>query len=1092
MSLAVSPRFARISRGLACLGLCLSWFVITCPAAQAATWAILASRGEEAEKNAVDLLSVELSGLQGIELVERVEVQSLLREQQPSAFGDETDSLTLGRLLGVDGFALWESQSGQPDRQTARLICFDGRTGVRLSDRGLTGRRLEDLLDEAKEAIREATRKRDAVDRREVVLMSISSVRDAAPEQLKGQIPDAIREIERTLISQPGIVLLERERLRFVLQEQMLPIAQAQAHLLAAAQSVTLEFSRRSGDKLGAVLRIHHPLDEPAIEVPWDLEPGHRNEFVQRLQRALEERDARLRRRPRDEQSQVAHEAALLEKDGLRLDSLRAPMAAAVRWEAAYLLTPHYIHLTRLQRSLSDSLSDVFLDRRTYTKHLHGAVFNSDGRRRVRPEAVPPAPEEMWLQALEIADYRLSVQDRLGDVPPFNELIIVSTFLNNFAYLKPDHHPRAISRAKAFLDREEAFLLKRVATYRHHSANKILTEAERRAGAASVRLQLYCRAGRFLTSEWRPELLARIRDVDPEDERIPEDSFTLGALIDLTPDEREEFFRVAGAAFSPPRGELPPSYRFAQLWLDAYYGREDQKRTLTNRVDQFVEDVTDMLLSPETKLHSRHLEIVLPAGSVRVPGRQVYALEWISRALGLPGQSRRSDLSTTTVRRLLDHDIVPAQLVLSLNPKSPVQRELLEDAIETLAGEESQYDAGSRANLTKALKERLGDPSIAPVVNLESRMKLVFPVPGERTKSCEVIHACRSPVGIVVFTRRHDDAQSSWLIETHVKDAKTSWRVLGTHTVRDETVSAAEVKLKGLPFGNTHRPKNFFDQIVSTTVPQVSDDHFLLPTALGGIVVYPRSGRPPFALDESTGLPSNFVQAQVVHGNTLYAWFGPQGISASLVAIDLTSRQVRVLVSTAQEALTTPLSNFPTGQCLGMVLSSDGSSLDMLMSGSGWEERCGLWRMDISNGQIRPLVTGKFLTTRMIQTGESLTFDKYGTLFGKDRGPSGQRFDDIVTIHSRSLEVKETPRPKGIKNTPLPYPRDADRQVWIYPISEHVIEERRSTGKFVRFKLMTERRDESMKWCEISRDGDEMLWYSNQRVWTAQWSTLVP
>lgn len=1090
MNLVASMRLVQQCRQIACLCLWLSWIAFFSPATHAATWAILTSRGLDVEKNAVDLMTAGLLGVPGIELVERADVQSLLREQQLSAFGDETDSLFLGSLLEVDGFAIWEGQTDQVDRQTGRLICFDGKTGVRLTDQVLTGNRLEDLTTRAKDAIQEAARKREAVDRRDLILMSISSVRDSLPEQLKSEIPGAVEELERTLIGQPDLVLLERERLRFVLQEKMLPIARAQAHLLSAAQSVTVEFSRRPGDKLGATLRIHHPLDSLPIEITWDLEPGHRDEFLQRLKRSLEDRDARLKTLPRRDLNQLNHEASLLEKDGLRLDSIGAPLAAAVRWEAAYLLTPHSMHLRRLEMSLSGALSDAFLDRKTSTRHLHGRMHGTDGRRSPRPEDVAPAPEEMWLRALEIAEYRLSVQERLNDVPPHNELLGVTFFLANFPYLKPDHHSRAISRAQAYLDREEAFMLKRVETF-EPNPKRNLTDAERRASAASLRFQLYCMAGRHLTSDWTPGFLNRIREVDPGDERIPEDSFTREALIELNEAHREKFFDIAGTEFSPPRGELPLSYRVAQLWLDARHGDEDRKRTLGNRAEQFVADVTDMLVSPERTSNPRHLEIVMTAGPVRVPSYQAYGQEWIMMALGMRTPTRHSNLRLATVRRLLDHEVVPAQLVLSLNPQAPAERELMQTAVKVLAGERSQYDAESRKNLTRTLKERLGDIVVAPVVNLESRMTQVFPVSSRQTKGSEVIHACRSPIGIVVFTRRHNDAKSSWLTEAHVLNG-TSSRLLGTFAFPDEAVSSAEAKLKGLTFREVHRPKNFFDQLIPSAVPQVNDDYFLLPTALGGIVVYPRSGLPAFVLDESAGLPSNFVQSLAVRGNTLYAWLGPQGMSASLVAIDLTSRKLRVLVSTAQEAQATPLSNFPTGQCFGMVLSSDGDSLDMLMSGWGWEERCGLWRMDLKSGQIRSVKTGKFLTTWMIQTGDSLIFDKHGLLFGKEYGPSGQRFDDIVTVDSTTLQAKESVRPEDVKNTPLPLTRDADRRVWVYPLSEHVIEERCLTGEFARFQLMSRKGDERMRWCEISRDGDEMLWYSNQRVWTARWSTLVP
>lgn len=1071
----------------------------------AETVTVLTAHETAAEQTVRDLLQVELSTDAEIEIVERTNVRDLLQEQRISAFGDQSDSLLLGRLLGVDAFVVWEGARVDDNLTTnsGRLICFDGATGTRLGDHSLAGDDVFHLARDAARAIRDALKKRTALKNAEIALFSITSIRNVdLPAGETHRVPQLIAQVEQALIAQPGVALLERERLRFVLREQQLPLATAQAHLLAATQSITLEFSRTADNAVQVTLRIHHPLDEKPIELDWL--PGDDAGLIklsEKLSRVLATEGPRWREAASSGPSSVAQEAQRLESDARRLDAIQNPFGAAVRWEASYLLDKHDRRLSMLLTSLQGSLARSMIDPITHTNSLYPMIHELNGMRRTKPAAAPPAPEEMWLRAIEIADYHLMLADELGHhaahpQSPYNELISRSFFHWNLAYLNSHDHPQAILKARSYLERFEALLLKRNATDQPDPKAK-LTDSERRASAASLRFRLFCGAKRYLYTDWESKFLELARDLDAADHRIPPLIEVTEALIDLSPASRQKFFDTLGSSSGRQMDQLPLHYRYLQLWVDAHHGRPELQQSLDDRVGQFVSDVTEQICdpnSPERQIRFGY-GIVVSGGPITIPAGFGHGLSLISDALELPGVRSQSQRRIAVFRELVKHNFVDAELIdRQLQPQNPEHRQLLEQALQVMESDGSGYKEEDRARLIAAIRTRLsGAPKIT---SLERRLTLIYPPPGRPVADTRIIHALPTPSETLLFTRRLDRQRAAWIVEASVIEPGSPPKLRGTYAFPQKIVTEFEAKLPTLGFqGN--RPLNFFELSISTALPVADEKHFFLPTPGGGILVFPRNGNAAYVIDEAAGLPSNCIQALAVVQGTLYAWVGLQGVGGNnMVAIDIASKRVRTLVSTEQEEKTTPLNSLPGGQCLGLVKSPTDDALYLLIS-AYTDKRNGLWMMDCQTSRFRSVYTSDyFISDWFMLDGDQVVFGKRGLHFGKPGFKGGaqpsDRFSDVVTVNCSTNQWEEVPIPKLVEDRFLPLWKNEEYTFWFFPPSHQFTIEKRSTGNLIPCQFFNRRSDEHLKWTHLLDNQETLLLYSTQRVWTAQLNDLLP
>ena len=171
------------------------------------------------EKNQVDLLTVELSGDQGIVLLERSEVEKVLREHQLNANALTPETITK-HFPHADIFAVVTER---------RLTVFNARNGFLL-----WSRQPEHPAEELRRAI-------DKQSEKFPLYLAVVSVREVGvPQKSKPEIGHFISNLEAMLLENPAIQLLERSKLGLVSAEREL--TEKQFALTPSACLLTLEF----------------------------------------------------------------------------------------------------------------------------------------------------------------------------------------------------------------------------------------------------------------------------------------------------------------------------------------------------------------------------------------------------------------------------------------------------------------------------------------------------------------------------------------------------------------------------------------------------------------------------------------------------------------------------------------------------------------------------------------------------------------------------------------------------------------------------------------------------------------------------------
>lgn len=168
------------------------------------------------------LLMVELSKDDNIQLLERVEIDKVLKEHKLSDSGLAASQLA--KLFPhVDIFAMIQDK---------RLLVFNAKNGFRLMDANAS--KVQELVKLIRLAVKKLSVKNP-------VYLSIVSVRDiGVPRRYKPKIKELTRALEQELIKQANIQMLERSHLALVNEERKL--TEKRYNLKSSARLLTLEF----------------------------------------------------------------------------------------------------------------------------------------------------------------------------------------------------------------------------------------------------------------------------------------------------------------------------------------------------------------------------------------------------------------------------------------------------------------------------------------------------------------------------------------------------------------------------------------------------------------------------------------------------------------------------------------------------------------------------------------------------------------------------------------------------------------------------------------------------------------------------------
>lgn len=193
-----------------------------------------------------ELAQANLGENAGVELLERTQVQQILKEQKLSLSGalDASQAIAIGKLLTVDLIATVECS--REKESVPGIVIFDSRSGVRYEDAALPASEshLEQSIAEILRCVHAAIRKREG-GAGAVHTVGITSIRNADLPRRDDSLCETVGLlVERGLTRSADLAILERRRLSSVNDERTLPIQDAPQGLLASLTTVELEISR--------------------------------------------------------------------------------------------------------------------------------------------------------------------------------------------------------------------------------------------------------------------------------------------------------------------------------------------------------------------------------------------------------------------------------------------------------------------------------------------------------------------------------------------------------------------------------------------------------------------------------------------------------------------------------------------------------------------------------------------------------------------------------------------------------------------------------------------------------------------------------
>ena len=238
-----------IAMNLQRLLLIIVFGVFTMGNADAATRiALVGSGGNDGIGKVLDLATALLGKDTDLQLLDRAEVDRVLREQKFSLAGmvRAEDAVKAGQLLHVDLFAVLEGALTNEVEASPSLglVVFDAKSGVRYADSALLASNTVSAASALAAAVRAAVVKSHLTSQ-DLHTIGLLSVRNAdLPRQFDSICDSVGLLLERELTASPGIAVLERRRLEQVNQESgAAPDAEGN-RLLSSLRMMQLDIGR--------------------------------------------------------------------------------------------------------------------------------------------------------------------------------------------------------------------------------------------------------------------------------------------------------------------------------------------------------------------------------------------------------------------------------------------------------------------------------------------------------------------------------------------------------------------------------------------------------------------------------------------------------------------------------------------------------------------------------------------------------------------------------------------------------------------------------------------------------------------------------
>ena len=181
--------------------------------------------GEEQNRRAADLVLAQLTGAKGLELVERQELDVVLREMSLNMSGlvRAQDAIRVGKLVRADWFLLGSATSLNGTNYTVVRI-VDARTGtLREADFFASGQASPRLASALAAFVQQC--RQNATEAKSAVYLSVGSFEDLGVNSRQVALPSQLRSYLTAAYQGASVTMLEREFANTLLQELRLDLA---------------------------------------------------------------------------------------------------------------------------------------------------------------------------------------------------------------------------------------------------------------------------------------------------------------------------------------------------------------------------------------------------------------------------------------------------------------------------------------------------------------------------------------------------------------------------------------------------------------------------------------------------------------------------------------------------------------------------------------------------------------------------------------------------------------------------------------------------------------------------------------------------
>ncbi len=956
----------------------------TARSAEAVTRIALVSSDEGAAiENVLLLAEVQLSKSPEIYLLERMQIREVLSEHKlmMAGFVDPEQVIQVGKLLSVDLFAIVESD--QDKKVAMGLVVFDSRSGVRLWDAALLSNGLDESVATIEQSVRAAVAKfQSPADQLRTV--GVLTVRNAdLPLSFDSTVQAMARLLERELVQSPGVAIVERERLRHVLAERRLLSEGPLPPLLASMQLVELEFGRAvDGEAFLATSRISdsagRTLASPSFSAgdPLAVITG----LLPPMLEAMNVKPEAVKLDRVQEAKRFDFESSL---SANHKQYERALWAA----EAALALDPSQTHRygTLIMRSSEAAIELVDPGQQQRATAVKVPVNLSDLQR-----------------SIGIARRGLDVLDDLlhkkMTTPEWPKTFFDSGFNYYFSYmpkitaLTERETPGAHELVHDFVREYQRIVVDELGDNLHQTAVSGRGIREYTSWLSSIALLNVLINFPPVCEDWS-ELTEKLvtRWAEIADKHHPVQDAELMRSCDyvlmsvrwmhrrsLTEIDRERLRRTFVSLGSRHDPVLGLNGRLLTLTLDV-----DTKSIPAQQVRRDVQGLVQQIVP-----------FVLADTPAQTPETRNCWIAQVLAAHQLLPVAERNEENLRFHETIAAHNLDAPRLVAEIagfyeSGKQPDRKlQLITDEIALLERKPTNLHEPERvkqlafwSEQRHQLRSSLGiaDETVKPWKSVRTLIDVHGSQSNSRSVNRPVVDG-RSVYTLVGESER-EAKRVAFTLHRFSLDADQH-EVLGTLTL-DNLASG--------DFGKSRLEDGDIDMYTTMERSTTEGSHFLRSACVAGqryyaatmgkgMVAFPMAGGLVQTIDESSGLPSNFVQAVTCYEDTLYAWLGQPAKSAYLIRMKLDGSNIQVIASSRRTVQKTPLDNVYPVMCDFMTVDATRNRIVFRLTNDGSTDSLGLWALDLSTNELQQLkrthlITGG-LPPQQINGGQILIQDR--------------------------------------------------------------------------------------------------------------------